>query len=37
MSQPVVGSPMVELDEEEEYVFQEPIDNYEEEQQQPPM
>jgi hypothetical protein len=34
---PVVGSPMAEIDEEEEPIFQEPIANLEEEQQQPPM
>jgi hypothetical protein len=34
---PIVGSPMAEIDEEEELVFQEPIANHEEEQQQPPM
>jgi hypothetical protein len=33
---PIVGSPMAEIDEEEP-VFQEPIANHEEEQQQPPM
>jgi hypothetical protein len=34
---PIVGSPMGEIDEEEEPVFQEPIVNHEEEQQQPPI
>jgi hypothetical protein len=34
---PIVGSPMAEVDEEEEHVFQEPIANYEEEQQEPPI
>jgi hypothetical protein len=33
---PIVGSPMTEIDEEEESVFQEPIANHEE-QQQPPI
>jgi hypothetical protein len=33
----VVGSPMAEVDEEEEPVFQEPIANHEEEQQEPPI
>jgi hypothetical protein len=32
---PIVDSPMAEIDEEEEPVFQEPIANHEEEQQQP--
>jgi hypothetical protein len=32
---PIVGSPMTEVDEELEYVFQEPITNNEEEQQEP--
>jgi hypothetical protein len=32
---PIIGSPMVETNEEEEPVFQEPIANHEEEQQQP--
>jgi hypothetical protein len=32
---PIVGSPMVETNEKEEFVFQEPIVNHEEEQQQP--
>jgi hypothetical protein len=34
---PIVGSPMAEIDEEEEPIFQEPIANHEEEQQQPPI
>jgi hypothetical protein len=34
---PIVGSPMVEVDEEVEPVFQEPIANHEEEQQEPPI
>jgi hypothetical protein len=34
---PIVGSPMAEVDEEEEPIFQEPIANHEEEQQQPPI
>jgi hypothetical protein len=34
---PIVGSPMAEVDEEEEHVFQELIANYEEEQQEPPI
>jgi hypothetical protein len=34
---PVVGSPMAEVDEEEEPIFQEPIANHEEEQQEPPI
>jgi hypothetical protein len=34
---PVVGSLMAEVDEEEEPVFQEPIANHEEEQQEPPI
>jgi hypothetical protein len=34
---PIVGSLMVEVDEEEESVFQEPIANHEEEQQEPPI
>jgi hypothetical protein len=33
----VVGSSMVEVDEEEEPVFQKPIANHEEEQQEPPI
>jgi hypothetical protein len=33
----IVGSPMAEIDEEEEPIFQESITNHEEEQQQPPM
>jgi hypothetical protein len=33
----VIGSPMVEIDEEDESIFQEPITNHEEVQQQPPM
>jgi hypothetical protein len=33
----IVGSPMVEVDEEFEPVFQEPIANHEEEQQEPPI
>jgi hypothetical protein len=34
---PIVGSLMTEVDEELEPVFQEPITNYEEEQQDPPV
>jgi hypothetical protein len=34
---PIVGSPMTEVDEEEELIFQEPIANHEEEQQEPPI
>jgi hypothetical protein len=34
---PIVGSPMADIDEEVEPVFQEPIDNHEEEQQEPPI
>jgi hypothetical protein len=34
---PIVGSPMTEVDEELEHVFQEPITNHEEEQQEPPI
>jgi hypothetical protein len=34
---PIVGSPMAEVDEELEPVFQEPIANHEEEQQEPPI
>jgi hypothetical protein len=34
---PIVGSLMVEIDEEEKPVFQEPIANHEEEQQRPPI
>jgi hypothetical protein len=34
---PIVGSPMAEVDEEEEPIFQKPIVNHEEEQQQPPI
>jgi hypothetical protein len=34
---PIVGSLMADINEEEEPVFQEPIDNHEEEQQQPPI
>jgi hypothetical protein len=30
---PIVGSPMAEVDEEEEPIFQKPIANHEEEQQ----
>jgi hypothetical protein len=33
----IVGSPMTEINEEEEPVFQEPIANHDEEQQQPPI
>jgi hypothetical protein len=33
---PIVGSPMAEIDDEEELVFQEPIVNHKE-QQQPPI
>jgi hypothetical protein len=33
----IVGSPMTEVDEELEPVFQEPITNHEEEQQEPPV
>jgi hypothetical protein len=32
---PIVGSPIIETNEEDEPVFQEPIVNHEEEQQQP--
>jgi hypothetical protein len=32
---PIVGSPMIEVDEDLEPVFQEPIINHEEEQQEP--
>jgi hypothetical protein len=34
---PIVGSPMTEVDEELEPVFQEPITNHKEEQQEPPV
>jgi hypothetical protein len=34
---PIVGSPMTEVDEELEPVFQEPITNHEEEQREPPV
>jgi hypothetical protein len=34
---PIVGSPMAEVDEELEAVFQESITNHEEEQQEPPI
>jgi hypothetical protein len=34
---PIIGSPMSEIDEEVEPVFQEPIANHEEEQQEPPI
>jgi hypothetical protein len=34
---PIVGSPMAEVDEEEEPIFQEPIANHKEEQQKPPI
>jgi hypothetical protein len=34
---PIVGSPMAEVDEEVEPIFQEPIANHEEEQQEPPI
>jgi hypothetical protein len=34
---PIVGSPMIEVDEDLEHVFQEPITNHEEEQQEPPV
>jgi hypothetical protein len=34
---PIVDSPMAEIDEEEEPVFQEPIANHEEEQREPPI
>jgi hypothetical protein len=34
---PIVGSLMADINEEEEPIFQEPIDNHEEEQQQPPI
>jgi hypothetical protein len=34
---PIVGSPMTKVDEELEPVFQEPITNHEEEQQEPPI
>jgi hypothetical protein len=33
----IIGSPMAEVDEELESVFQEPIANHEEEQQEPPI
>jgi hypothetical protein len=33
----IVGSPIAEINEEEEPVLQEPIANHEEEQQQPPI
>jgi hypothetical protein len=34
---PIVGSPMAEVDEELKHVFQEPITNHEEEQQESPI
>jgi hypothetical protein len=34
---PIVGSPMTEVDEDMEPIFQEPITNHEEEQQEPPV
>jgi hypothetical protein len=34
---PNVGSSMTEVDEEEEHVFQEPIANHEDAQQEPPI
>jgi hypothetical protein len=34
---PIVGSPMTKVDEEEEPIFQKPIVNHEEEQQEPPI
>jgi hypothetical protein len=34
---PIVGSPMIEVDEELEPFFQKPITNHEEEQQDPPV
>jgi hypothetical protein len=34
---PIIGSPMTEVDEDLEPVFQEPITNHEEEQQEPPV
>jgi hypothetical protein len=34
---PIVDSPMAEIDEEDEPVFQEPIANHEEEQREPPI
>jgi hypothetical protein len=34
---PIIGSPMTEVDEELEPVFEEPITNHEEEQQEPPV
>jgi hypothetical protein len=34
---PIIGSPMTEVDEDLEHVFQEPIINHEEEQQEPPV
>jgi hypothetical protein len=34
---PIVDSPVAKVDEEVEPIFQEPIANYEEEQQQPPI
>jgi hypothetical protein len=33
----IVGSPMAEINEEDELIFQEPIANHEKEQQQPPI
>jgi hypothetical protein len=33
----ILGSPMVEVDEEVEPIFQEPIANHEDEQQEPPI
>jgi hypothetical protein len=34
---PIVGSPMTEVDEDLDPVFQKPITNHEEEQQEPPV
>jgi hypothetical protein len=34
---PIIGSPMTEVEEELEPIFQEPITNHEEEQQEPPV
>jgi hypothetical protein len=34
---PIVDSPMTEVDEELEPIFEEPITNHEEEQQEPPI
>jgi hypothetical protein len=37
VAMPIIGSPMVEVDEEEEHIFQEPIANHEKEKQEPPI